>query len=302
VALAAAVAVIAFVASSGEDPALEGISAGSVGRIDPGGNAFVEEVDVGGLPAGVAAGFGATWSANEADGTVSRVDAGTKRVRTLATGFHPQSVAVGARAVWIGSPVDGTVLRIDPVLRKVTRRIAAGGGGVAVSGSSVWTTEDRTTAVRIGAVRGVVRSRIQPDLGARGVAAGGAGVWLLGGLHLLRVNEQLNDVDLTVRLSGNPVAVAVSADAVWATFVDLESGSGMLVRVGETGTVEASAEIGADVGAVALGSGSVWVASLSDRSVVRVDAETMEIVARIRVGALPTGIVAGNDAVWVGAA
>jgi streptogramin lyase len=184
----------------------------------------------------------------------------------------------------------------------VTRRIAAGGGGVAVSGGSVWTTEDGTTAVRIGAASGVVRSRIHPDLGARGVAARGAGVWLLGAQHLLRIDERLNDVDLSVPLSGNPVAVAVGEDAVWATFVDRERLIGTLVRVGEPGTVQASAEIGADVGAVALGSGSVWVASLSDRSVVRVDAETMEVVARIRVGALPTGIAAGNDAVWVAAA
>jgi outer membrane protein assembly factor BamB len=50
---------------------------------------------------------------------------------------------------------------------------------------------------------------------------------------------------------------------------------------------------------LASGFGSAWVGGVEHGEVVRLDARTHRVVARIRVGKLPSGIVTTSDAVWV---
>ena len=60
-----------------------------------------------------------------------------------------------------------------------------------------------------------------------------------------------------------------------------------------------NAAVGRTSAGLAVADGSVWVADPGTRSVVRVDAETNRVVARIKVGARPGGIAAGDGLVWV---
>jgi YVTN family beta-propeller protein len=50
---------------------------------------------------------------------------------------------------------------------------------------------------------------------------------------------------------------------------------------------------------VAVGEGGVWVANSLDRTVMRLDPETGDVVATIEVGNEPQRVAAGEGAVWV---
>ncbi|HEY2437947.1 MAG TPA: BTAD domain-containing putative transcriptional regulator, partial [Solirubrobacteraceae bacterium] len=57
--------------------------------------------------------------------------------------------------------------------------------------------------------------------------------------------------------------------------------------------------VGARPGAVAFGSGSLWVGNLDDQNIQRVDPRTLRTLRTIAVAGPPTGIAATNGGVWV---
>jgi hypothetical protein len=68
---------------------------------------------------------------------------------------------------------------------------------------------------------------------------------------------------------------------------------------GSLGRVVASLRVCDSPAAVEAGAGSLWVACLSDDTVVRVDAHSGHVRATIAVGGEPGGLGVGADAVWV---
>jgi YVTN family beta-propeller protein len=64
-------------------------------------------------------------------------------------------------------------------------------------------------------------------------------------------------------------------------------------------TVAGSAPVGSRPGAIAFGSGSLWVANLDDQTVSRVDPTSLRTIRTLAVGYPPTGIAASAEAVWV---
>ena len=69
-----------------------------------------------------------------------------------------------------------------------------------------------------------------------------------------------------------------------------------------TDTVAGAVPVGSTPGAIAFGSGSLWVANQNDQTVSRVDPQTLQTLQVIPVGQTPTGIAASADQVWVAAA
>ena len=62
----------------------------------------VDSISVGDGPTDVAVGGNAVWVVNSLDGTVSRVDAETKRVvATITIGNEPRRVAASEADVWV---------------------------------------------------------------------------------------------------------------------------------------------------------------------------------------------------------
>ena len=71
-------------------------------------------IRVGRGPTGIAVGGGAVWSANTAEGTISRIDAReTRRVRTTEVAGQPRGLAYGGGRLWIAGFTSDKVTSLD---------------------------------------------------------------------------------------------------------------------------------------------------------------------------------------------
>jgi YVTN family beta-propeller protein len=66
-----------------------------------------------------------------------------------------------------------------------------------------------------------------------------------------------------------------------------------------TNSVVGWAPAGSRPGAIAFGSGSLWVANVDDQTVVRIDPGSSRMLHTFSVGGPPTGLAAGGGAIWV---
>ena len=101
-------------------------------------------------------------------------------------------------------------------------------------------------------------------------------------------------------------AVLVAATAVGALVAAGGSGSrlrappnSLAVIDAHSNSVVAVVPVGSSPGPIAVGSGSVWVANVADRTVSRVDPVALRMVSTLPLGATPTGLAASSDAIWV---
>ena len=65
-----------------------------------------------------------------------------------------------------------------------------------------------------------------------------------------------------------------------------------------TDRVIAAVPVGSEPGAIAFGSGSLWVANAGDKTVSRIDPAALRTTRTLTLGATPTGIAASHDAIW----
>jgi YVTN family beta-propeller protein len=67
-------------------------------------------------------------------------------------------------------------------------------------------------------------------------------------------------------------------------------------------SVIASVSVGTRPGAIAFGSGSVWVANQDDQTISRIDPATLQALPPLSVAEVPTGLAASSNAIWVAGA
>jgi YVTN family beta-propeller protein len=259
-ALVAAMVALALTRSGGPD-FLPRLDANSIGIIDAEAVGITEQLTIGSKPSAIAAGGGFVWVASEADGTVSRIDPTSRRVRTFDVGQSATGLAYGSRSLWVTNGEERTLVQINPDALSVVQPIAVenGPGPVAVGEDAVWVANT---------IDGTV-SRI--DL-ARGEAAE------------------------PVPVGPNPAGIAVGMGAVWVTS---QAGGSVLRLDPGSGEVVGAVAVGNGPTGVAVGEGSLWVANRQDGTVSRIDPASNSVAATIPVGASPTGIAAGNRAIWV---
>jgi len=115
-------------------------STGQLLLVDARTNTVSQSVPIGNGPQGVAVGGDSVWVANTPDGTVSRFDPGTGRIRKIAVGDSPTGVAYGDGTVWVAAG-RRDVLRIDPAGNSV-RSVVVGNEptGVTTVGTDAWVT------------------------------------------------------------------------------------------------------------------------------------------------------------------
>ncbi len=160
-----------------------GSGAAKVIKVSPEDNRTVARVDVGNEPAAIAVDESEVWVADDADNTVTRIDARSAAVTgTIPVGQGPSAIAAGADEVWVANTQEGTVTRLDQRSGAATDTIDVGG---------------RPT----------------------GVAVGAGGVWVADSLEgrVLRIDPATGDVSATVETGQSPQALAVVDGRVWVS-------------------------------------------------------------------------------------
>jgi YVTN family beta-propeller protein len=153
---------------------------GYVQQVDPSSLKVEKTVDVGNNPTAITAGDGFVWVANQADGTVTRIDPTTLLTATIPVGHGPAALSVGANGVWVANSGDNAVVRIDP---------------------------------STDAVAGTVQVGSNPDA----VLATPGAVWVAnaGDETLMRIEPASGKVTKTLHLGGAPTALASAGGRVW---------------------------------------------------------------------------------------
>ena len=188
----------------------------------------------------------------------------TRETPTIALPAAPTRLVVAEDAVWVLTPADNRVVRIDPATNEVVATIAVGRA-------------------------------------ASGLAVGAGAVWVSRRSDgtVVRIDPATNQVAATIAVGRAPGAVTVAGGVVWVALP--ERGLGRIDPASNRSTV-------VDVprccdGELAAGEGALWVASRGGGTLVRVDAATGRVAARIPLPRMadqrPHQVAVGDGAVWV---
>jgi DNA-binding beta-propeller fold protein YncE/predicted Ser/Thr protein kinase len=286
VALAAGVVALAFVLFGGD-----GVSVSSpIAVADP--------------PLRLAVGPQTVWVTSAADGTLSGIDAETRRVTSKTQIGHGVSgVTIGAGSVWISNPRTGTVLRADPD-GQVTARVPVGGspGAIVSGGGRIWVAdEDGAGVTAIDARKGrIVRRGLGTHAAPLRLAVGAGGLWVSSAS-----TATVRRIDLGTLAAGQPIlagrgpaGVTVGHGLVWVA----NGRSTTVTRIDPAthSTLGDPIEVGERPGGIDAGTTAVWVASAASDSVTRLDLASGDVIGDpIGVGPNPGAVVVGPEAVWV---
>jgi streptogramin lyase len=180
--------------------------------------------------------------------------------------IDPYDIAVGEKAVWVAD--GGHLIKLDPSGKEIWRdEVGAGGyNEVDIGMGHVWFKQTSPGVLfRLDPISGEVKSRI--------------------------------------RIGPQAVALGVGLDAVWVT--QKGGAKSELVRIDRRGRVIGRIDVQSDPQDVAVGADLVYVAHAQGNMVTRVDPSQgdggRELPGEIPLegGALPSGLDAGEDAVWI---
>jgi ABC-type branched-subunit amino acid transport system substrate-binding protein/DNA-binding SARP family transcriptional activator len=319
---AVAAAVMAgLLATGGGDDDAGAISAGSLVEVDPARGEVVRRVNTGTTPGAVSVGEGAVWAIDLDGQTVSRLDGRSLDVSTFATGATPTDLAAGAGAVWVadgtsrggvrsGAIVATDVARIDPGTRTVRARIGLPrprgaateltDDHLAVERDAIWAISPDFTVVRIDPRANKVVATIR-GIQAQAIAAGGAGVWVLGqDGEIARIDRASNRIAVRDRIRASAVAsLAVGAGSAWVS----APGDGTVWRVHPgPQLVMRTIETGAGVGDLSFGAGRLWAVNPLRGTLLQIDPSRNRVSRTVRLGGTPRSVAAGPEGVWVAVA
>jgi DNA-binding SARP family transcriptional activator/streptogramin lyase len=255
---------VSFLAFRDSDASARTLEPRSIGRIDPTSNRIASEIPIGATPVLATTSRRAVWVATR-EGTLTRVDPDRQRVvATLILGGEPSGLAAGAGSVWVGDALEHTVARIDATHNVV---------GPPIS-------------LPKPALRAAMLGPAGPAL-----AVGGGFVWVSSGrTRIARIDPQTRKIELITPRGGANSAIAYGEGALWVggprAVTRISRASNRAIRLPETPT------------ALAVGYGSVWVASRSAAKLFRIDAET-EAVETITIEGPATAVAVGHGAVWL---
>jgi YVTN family beta-propeller protein len=295
----------AALVTRGEPGGLNGVSANSVGIIDPATNRIVAEIPVGIRPGPVGAGAGAVWVGNLQDRTLARIDPRKRKVVAFITlgSRTPTGVAAGSRAVWVAHGLRGELSRVDPQYDRVTatRRVARSlgdrqHGAVAVGYGRVWAVYGDATLARVDPISLRV-SRSFAGTAPTAVALAAGSVWVANSEDstVERFNPTTLEVVKPITVGRRPVALASGEGAVWVA----NAGEDTVTRIDLSTNSTRTIQVGDGPAAVAVGAGAVWVANAGARTVSRIDPAAREVVETIELHNAPAGIVVAERLVWV---
>jgi peptide/nickel transport system substrate-binding protein len=272
-----------------------------LGILSAGGH-LLGDVSVGGSPAGVANGGGATWVSNSADGTVSRVEAGSSAAQPIQVGTDPTGVAFGAGAVWVANSGGRTVSRIAPATDNPTP-IDTGNGptAVAVSAGGVWVANAiEGTVVRISTVSLRVSPPIPVGATPSALAAGFGSIWVANAADdtVTKIDPATRRAVDSINVGGDPSALAVAGGSIWVA----NRADGTVSRIDpQNDTVKQTLQVGPEPSSLAPVASLLWVGVAGAQKLTALDPRTGTIVRSVRIGSLPAAIGSDGEQLFVAA-
>ena len=263
----------------------------------------VQTIGVGNIPDAVSSDGTHVWVANDADSTVTELDASTGAVvQTIGVGSGPDAVSSDGTHVWVANYPDNTVTELDASTGAVVQTIGVGYHPDAVSsdGTHVWVANyGGNTVTELDASTGAVVQTIgvgtNPNrrLLGRHPRLGGE----LRRLHGDRA-RRLDRGGRPDHRRGLPIPTPsprTGPTSGWRTtatapVTELDASTGAVVQTIGVGT--------APYGVSSDGT-HVWVANYDDNSVTELDASTGAVVQTIDVGNHPDAVSSDGTHVWV---
>ena len=215
-------------------------------------------VQVGAAPLNAIAAGATVWTENYGDGTISAIDSATRSVRTISVGGSPGGIAYGSGSLWVSNLTGGSLTRIQPD-GHIAARIAIGGAGAGVAFAN----------------------------GTVYVADYSGG--------LTRIDAATNTVVGHTVVAGHPEAVAVGFGRVWLTN---QNGTVSTFNAATGAADGPPIAVGDDADDVAVATDAVWVVTLNDRRLARIDPTTRAVAFTSRTRGDASGVLA-EGRIWV---
>lgn len=241
----------------------------------------------GGSPCESAGAAGAVWVANDAGGTLARIDPRTNRVTAhigLSRGVC--AVAAGAGAVWVANYRTGLLVRVDPRTRRI-RRVVVGGApfDVLVAAGKVWTTGfDNGTLVEVEPLTMRVTRRLEVGGAPTGLLYAAGAIWVglgRGATEILRVDPDSGSVQrIDVGVTA-PTHFVATKHGIWVvndgdTLVRIDPASGGVSGVVHVGRTLVQPALAPD--------GTLWVPDKEIDTIFRLNPQTGRLLDSFRGG------------------
>jgi virginiamycin B lyase len=219
----------------------------------------------------------------------------------IQTGQKPCEAALGLGSIWVANDADGTLVRIDPKRNRVVQRIRVARGicPVTVAGGKVWVASYRSGLVyRVDPRKGRVVSRSRVGRWPAHFAVR-SGVVLVSVFELglvIRLDAKTGRLNGAYSVGGNPSGLTVAAGNLWVALarssslarIDPASGAVKRLPLGHQGP-----------GFLTAIGGHLWT-STGDGKVLRFDPSRGRVVATFSVAGTPADIgVSRAGLVWV---
>jgi DNA-binding beta-propeller fold protein YncE len=223
--------------------------------------AVTARVPMGAGPTGIGYGHGLLWVTRDND-TVASVDPASGRIlASTHVGRFPVAVAVGSRSAWVADSAGDRVSEVDLHTGRLRRTIAVGDqpAGIALTAGAVW-------------------------------------VVCTGDGRVFRIDPTTGRVVARIPLGPPPddiAAIAAGPSGLWVTSLD------RVVHVSpQTNTVATAVPVTAPTD-VSVGPHAVWVASMQQRRVTRIDPRSDAVSGSFHVGHGPSGVALALHRLWV---
>jgi YVTN family beta-propeller protein len=239
-------------------------ASGVIAQVDTTIDQVIRTVKLRGRPVGVAVTPEGVWVADNGGDTVTRLNAGTGQPNaTVHVGANPLGFAQVDRDLWVFSQAAQQANVIDPRTARVTRTVplpGLGGGYPAIAGGGIWVPD----------LAGTTRSvwRVEPDTG---------------------------QVTRRIPTEAHPAEIAFAFSSGWVT-----DDQGVIRFDPATGKEQARVTgVGRQLDGIETTPDAVWVVSVADNLLSKIDPATNRATASISVCTGPRHLTVVHGDVWV---
>ena len=260
----------------------------------------VARIPTGDSPGGATSAFGAVWVANDASGTLARIDPATNRVTRrvkLRPGLFSVTHVLGA--LWVVNYKTGTLARVDPRSGRVRSvRVGAVPFDVTAAFGRVWVTAweaGKLVEVDPRSLRVVRRIAIGPR--PTGLHVAGGALWVGFGRSATAI-ARLDPTSGKVER----VAIGVRAPSWFVSGVRglwIQAADNVLVHV-DHGRVVDRLTFGRTLAQGALApDGTMWIPDKEQSLVYRVDPKTARVLGSVPAGPGAFLALRAHGSMWV---